>query len=232
METLLKDIVIKSNIREKIDTKAESFKWLVKDIEVNGIIQPLVVHQEKDKSILISGHRRYEAAKELNLTKVPIHIRPKPNGDLKAIQISENIHREDLTPYEEIVAFKDMVAGEKSVKIASDKYGCSESYVRQRLHLANLIPPFLQPDIINDNSTTKDMLELASVHHDVQKEALKWAKGTSKKTDKAWVKHYYEVRPHNFKNPADYYNLNRNKIEFDEFLDDTYCNDPEFIKFA
>ena len=263
METLLNSIVVKSNIREKIDTKSESFKWLVKDIEVNGIIQPLVVHQEKDKSILISGHRRYEAAKKLNLTKVPIHIRPKPNGDLKAIQISENIHREDLTPYEEIIAFKDMVAGEKSVKMASEKYGCSESYVRQRLHLANLIPPFLQPDIINDNSTTRDMLELASVHPDVQKEALKWAKGTSKKTDKSWVKHYYEVRPHNFKNPADYYDLNRNKIEFDEFvklfgsvetvrelekefgvktsktlglfdefLDDTYCNDPEFIKFA
>ncbi len=55
----------------KIYGDKESIQDLVKSIELIGIVDPIVI--TKDGRI-ISGHRRYRAAKELDLTDVPVRV--------------------------------------------------------------------------------------------------------------------------------------------------------------
>ena len=48
MNVPINDIRLHGNVRSKIDKKEDSFKELVKDIDQNGLIQPLVVYRVDD----------------------------------------------------------------------------------------------------------------------------------------------------------------------------------------
>ena len=100
------DIVTKSNVRTKVNTKSEKWLPFVENIKTHGLIQPIVCYEDNGKYVVIAGHRRLKAVQELQLDTVNIVVKDQPNGDLKAMQVSENLFREDLTTYEEVIAFK------------------------------------------------------------------------------------------------------------------------------
>jgi len=76
-------------IRENLDELKES----IKDV---GILNPLTVVPRGDKFEIVSGHRRYLAAKELGLEKVPCIVREIDDAQILAERIHENIKREEL----------------------------------------------------------------------------------------------------------------------------------------
>lgn len=53
---------------------AAKLNQLMRSIEKEGIISPLIVERVGDKFLLIDGERRYRAAKEINLKEVPVII--------------------------------------------------------------------------------------------------------------------------------------------------------------
>ncbi len=66
-----------------------------------GMIEPLVVQQEGDGYIIITGERRWRAARMAGLKEVPVIVRSFSSPKEKlAIQIVENLQREDLNPIE------------------------------------------------------------------------------------------------------------------------------------
>jgi ParB family transcriptional regulator, chromosome partitioning protein len=76
---------------------------LAESIRLNGIIEPLVVHEEADgRYRIIVGERRFRAASIAGLTKVPVIIkRGMSDLQIRRIQIAENNDRDGLTPFEE-----------------------------------------------------------------------------------------------------------------------------------
>ncbi|RCJ40060.1 chromosome partitioning protein ParB [Nostoc minutum NIES-26] len=81
---------------------AQKMEQLKLSIQEHGILEPLLVRPiGKGQYELVAGERRYRAAKELALEKVPVVIREL--DDKKAIQVAliENLQREDLNPIEE-----------------------------------------------------------------------------------------------------------------------------------
>lgn len=91
----LKDIVVKEQVRTRFDDV--SLKELAENIKVNGLIQPLVVHRERGKYVLICGERRYRAMKLIKVDEAPCFIMSgKTQDELMAIQFSENSSREQL----------------------------------------------------------------------------------------------------------------------------------------
>ena len=66
-----------------------------------GMIEPLVVSKDGDGYVIITGERRWRAAKIAGLKEVPVIVRSFSSPKEKlAIQIVENLQREDLNPIE------------------------------------------------------------------------------------------------------------------------------------
>ncbi len=80
----------------------EAMEKLVKSIQKNGILQPLLVRPlNEDKYELVAGERRYRAAEQAGIKEVPVVIRDLTDEESAEIALMENLQREDLNPVEE-----------------------------------------------------------------------------------------------------------------------------------
>lgn len=84
----------------------DTLEELALSIKNVGIISPIIVKKKGNFYEIISGERRFRAAKKLKLKKVPIII--KEYDDLTSLEVSliENIQRENLNPIEEALTYK------------------------------------------------------------------------------------------------------------------------------
>lgn len=96
LETVkLSRIEVRAQVRTKFND--DTLEELGENIRLNGLIQPLVVHEEGRKFVLICGERRYRAMSLIEMEEAPCFVlRNKTEEELMAIQFSENSVREDL----------------------------------------------------------------------------------------------------------------------------------------
>ena len=75
---------------------------LTASIQKHGILQPILVRPLGDEQYqLVAGERRYNAAKALGLTQVPVIVRQMTEAEAMQYALMENLQREDLNPVEE-----------------------------------------------------------------------------------------------------------------------------------
>jgi len=118
----------------------ESLRELSESIKQVGILQPLLVVRHNNGYKLIAGERRWKAAKMAGLREVPVIILDNSSElNLRAIQLIENLQRQDLNPIEEAKAFQDLI---KNHSLTHEKLaeilGKSRAYVSNTLRLLNL----------------------------------------------------------------------------------------------
>ena len=82
----------------------ERLRELADSIAIHGVVQPVVVRQEKDRYTIIAGERRYRAAKLAGLTALPVVVRAYEDEQIHEIALIENLQRENLNPVEEAAA--------------------------------------------------------------------------------------------------------------------------------
>ncbi len=84
----------------------QSLEELALSIKNVGIISPIIVKKKGEFYEIISGERRFRAAKKIKLKKVPIIV--KEYDDLQSLEVAliENIQRENLNPIEEALTYK------------------------------------------------------------------------------------------------------------------------------
>ena len=89
----------KSQPRENFNE--DKLQELADSLLEHGMIEPLVVAQDGDSYTIITGERRWRAAKIAELKEVPVIVRSFSSEREKlAVQIVENLQREDLNPIE------------------------------------------------------------------------------------------------------------------------------------
>ena len=93
----------------------EGLEELAASIKEHGIITPLLVQKKGKYYELIAGERRWRAAKEAGLKKVPVLLRSFTEQEAAEIALIENIQRENLNAMEEAQAYK-MLLEEYSLK--------------------------------------------------------------------------------------------------------------------
>lgn len=114
---------------------------LAASIRTSGIITPLVVRPNAGGFEIAAGHRRYRAAKLVDLAEAPCIVRPMSEAEFVEILSIENGRREDLTPLEEADGYRLLMtkAGYTVERIA-ERIGMSVKYVYDRVKLLQLIP--------------------------------------------------------------------------------------------
>lgn len=87
----------------------ELFKDLVLSIRTSGILEPLVVRPVNGRYQIASGNRRFLAAKEIGLERVPCQIMSLTDAAVQDYNLIANIQREDINPIEKAQMITQMM---------------------------------------------------------------------------------------------------------------------------
>jgi ParB family transcriptional regulator, chromosome partitioning protein len=126
--------------RTKFDP--EALTALAESIGASGIVQPLLVRPLHDGSYeLVAGERRWRAAQQAGLKKVPAVVRDQAEAERLQAALIENMVREDLNPVEEAKACAALVED-----LGLSKEELARRVGRSRPAVSNLIRLLELPD--------------------------------------------------------------------------------------
>ncbi len=88
----------------------EALSELAESIRSLGLIQPITVREtEPGRYQIISGERRFRAAQEAGLEKIPAYIRKADDQGMLEMALVENIQRENLDAIEIALSFNRLI---------------------------------------------------------------------------------------------------------------------------
>jgi len=135
------DQIVPTPLQPRTVFRDEHLEELVASIKEQGIIQPLIARQRGDKYELIAGERRWRAAQQAGLDRVPAVIRDSGEAERLQTALIENMVREDLNPVEEARACAALVED-----LGLSKEELARRVGRSRPAVSNLIRLLDLPD--------------------------------------------------------------------------------------
>ena len=131
----------------------ETLNELVFSIKEKGIVTPLLVSRTETGYQLIAGERRWRAAQKAGLERVPVVVRETTPIESLELALIENIHRKDLNPIEEALAYQKWLedTGTTQETLAKN-LGKERSTITNMLRLLKL-PQVIQKDLIEERLT-------------------------------------------------------------------------------
>jgi ParB family chromosome partitioning protein len=133
---------------------------LIASIKEKGILEPLLVRPSEvgGRYMIISGERRYRAAREAGLREAPCIEMEVDDRAVAEIALIENLQRKDLTPFEEADGLLVLVErfGYTHEDIAR-KIGKSRSSVTEALSIA-AIPAEVRERCLRADISSKSLL--------------------------------------------------------------------------
>lgn len=104
-------------------------------IRTHGVLQPIAVRQDGNQYELIAGERRWRAAKEAGLARIPAVVRTSAtDAAMLELALVENVQRADLDPIERALGYQRMV-----VELGLTQQGVAERVGLKRSTVANHI---------------------------------------------------------------------------------------------
>jgi len=140
---------------------------LAESIKKHGLLQPITVEyiEAEDCFKIISGERRYKAAKLSDLQELPCIIKNIDSNTRLIHQLIENIQRQDLPPLEEAESIQALINKKRmdnpsySQREASRELGLPKSYVNEMLSLLKL-PQDIKESVRCSDTVPKSLLLL------------------------------------------------------------------------
>ena len=83
---------------------------LAASIKSSGVIQPIIVRRMGGSYQLIAGERRWRAARQAGLDRIPALVREATDAQSIELALVENLLREDLNPIEAAQAYQKLLA--------------------------------------------------------------------------------------------------------------------------
>ncbi|EDT2140341.1 ParB/RepB/Spo0J family partition protein [Salmonella enterica] len=153
------------NVRT-VPYSAESVSELAGSIQGVGLLQNLVVHTlPGERYGVAAGGRRLAALNMLAERGIipadwPVRVKIIPQELATAASMTENGHRRDMHPAEQIAGFRAMAQEGKTAAQIGDLLGYSPRHVQRMLKLADLAPVILDA-LAEDRITTEHCQALA-----------------------------------------------------------------------
>jgi ParB family chromosome partitioning protein len=145
---------------------SEKLQELADSIKLYGVISPILVRAGKlpGRYTVISGERRFRAANLAGLSSIPAVVNQGDEAQdrMLAMQLVENLQRDDLTPLERaqaIGALRD--AHNLSIRDIAEKLSISKSAVQRSLEILQLPDDLL--NALREGASESKILLLAKI---------------------------------------------------------------------
>jgi ParB family chromosome partitioning protein len=132
------------------DFNEQSLQELAESIRLHDIIQPVTVSKlPNGKYRLISGERRWRAAKIAGIKDIPAYLRHANDAQLLELALLENLQREDLNAMEVSLSYKRMMEElDYTQEQVAERMGKDRSTIANFIRLLKL-PPDIQLAVRN-----------------------------------------------------------------------------------
>lgn len=148
-----------SNARAKTDYARPELADLVASIREHGLLQPLVVAPDDDTYVILAGHRRHAALRQLGTETCPCVVLEGDEQDSLAVLLGENASHRPVDPLREAAAVAKLVQGLADEKHPYDRasavLGKSASWVRGRMRLTALSEAWRKAHADADNPVSE-----------------------------------------------------------------------------
>lgn len=118
---------------------------LAESLRKNGLIQPVVVRSVESGYELIAGERRLRAVKKIGMERIPAIVRTTDEKEMLELSLIENLHRDDLNPLEEAIAYERLV---EEYGLTQEKLG--EELGKSRASVANTLRLLKLPEEVRE----------------------------------------------------------------------------------
>ena len=133
---------------------------LTDSVREKGVLEPLLVRfvPREDCYYIISGERRYHAARAAGLREIPCIEKTADDAETLEIGLIENLQRKDLTAFEEADGLHRLATQfEYTHEDVARKIGRARSSVTETLSLRN-IPDALRRKCVDQGISSKSLL--------------------------------------------------------------------------
>jgi ParB family chromosome partitioning protein len=119
--------IVPNRVQPRQVFDADAMAELVHSIREVGLLQPIVVRPVAGEGPasyeLVMGERRWRAAREAGLDRIPAIVRATDDTDMLRDALLENLHRSQLNPLEEAAAYQQLL----------EDFGCTHDELAQRI---------------------------------------------------------------------------------------------------
>ena len=140
----------------------EGFTQLFDSIAESGVFTPIVVCERDGKFEIVSGYRRVEACKRLNIDVIPAIIKDLTREEAIVMHVDSNLQRDKVLPSEKAYGYKmkleamkrqgfrsDLTSDQvgrkcESAEIIASESDDSKTQVRRYIRLTFLVPEILK----------------------------------------------------------------------------------------
>ncbi|MBA5866517.1 MAG: ParB/RepB/Spo0J family partition protein [Nitrospira sp. CR1.3] len=134
------DAVVPNRFQPRQAFSPQELAELTASLKQSGLLQPILVRRKGDGMYeLISGERRWRAAKDAGLETIQAVIRNCGDEESMILALVENLQREDLNPIEMAKAYHRMVTEFGLTQdVIAQRVGCERSSIANIVRLLNL----------------------------------------------------------------------------------------------
>jgi ParB family chromosome partitioning protein len=160
------ELIEPNPLQPRQEFKDSEMEELVNSIKESGIITPVLISRAGLGYQLIAGERRWRAAQKAGLERIPAVVREASPIESLELALIENIHRQDLNPIEEALAYQRWLEDTKTTQEElAKKLGRERSTITNMLRLLKL-PEIFQKDLINNRLSMGHARVLAGVKNE------------------------------------------------------------------
>jgi ParB family chromosome partitioning protein len=140
VQHLRTDAIVPNRYQPRQTFSPQELAELTASLKQSGLLQPILVRRKGDGMYeLISGERRWRAAKQAGLETIQAIIRNCTDEESIVLALIENLQRQDLNPIDAARAYHRMMNEFGLTQdIIAQRVGCERSSVANTVRLLNL----------------------------------------------------------------------------------------------
>ncbi len=147
--------LIPNPFQPRTDFEPAALAALAESLRQSGMLQPILARPDPDQPgryQILAGERRWRAAQQAGLHRVPIWVRPATDEDAAALALVENMQRADLNAIEEALGLSRLMA----------EFGFTQARAaaivnRSRSYVANAVRLLSLPDAVRTMVRSGDL---------------------------------------------------------------------------
>lgn len=188
----------------------EDMEDLVESIKECGVLEPIMVREDKDGFEIISGHRRTHASKLAGLTEIPAIIKNLKEYDAVLQMTAANKYRSKILPSEKAFSYamelqalkrkreaEGLNSKERTDKVLADSVGESRATIQRYIRLTHLAKEWL--DEVDKETISINLAQpLSHIATSVQREIYdSWIGYERPKINQELIEEFYNTYKEN-----------------------------------